>query len=282
MSVDKILVRITAILLVVFLGVLSFFVGANKVPNMHFVNESVDLLNETRDTVMKLSAASLAVSVGITLLPDDYATPLANTLADMSKYCILILGMVFLEKLMLIEGVPIALKLVIPAACVLYIIFVLTGKELFKSFSFKLFVFALAMIFVVPISTHFADIISTQYMEYIDDTIDKAEEGNRDNLINLSSVSDKDKGWYEKVSDVFQKAISGVEELFDYFSDIVEKFINSIAILIVVCCGIPVLTCMLFVWIFKQLFQFDGFQMLANKIETRFQDQMKWERRDSE
>lgn len=266
MDIDKVLVQITAILAAVFLGVLSFFVGANKVPRMHFVNESVERLDKTKGTVMELSGASLAVSVGITLLPDDYATPLANTLADMSKYFVLILGMVFLEKLMLIEGIPIALRLVIPGACILLILFFITGREWIKAFSLKLAVLGLAMIFVVPISTFCSDAISTHYMDYVNDTIEKASEGDNDKLLNLSSVQDRNKGWYEKVSDIFQKAISGVEELFKYFSDMVEKFINSIAILIVVCCGIPVLTCMLFVWLFKQLFQFDGFRVLADKI----------------
>ena len=91
------------------------------------------LLDDTKETVMKFSAATLAVSVGITLLPDDYATPLANTLADMSKYFVVILGMIFFEKLMVIEGVPIAFRFVIPFACCLYVIYIASMKEVFKS-----------------------------------------------------------------------------------------------------------------------------------------------------
>ncbi len=112
-TTERRLIGLAKILIAILIGVVSFYVCAGKVSETSFFQESIERLDDTKETVMKFSAATLAVSVGITLLPDDYATPLANTLADMSKYFVVILGMIFFEKLMVIEGVPIAFRFVI-------------------------------------------------------------------------------------------------------------------------------------------------------------------------
>ncbi len=264
---DRTAKKITCALVALLIGVISAFICADRVPDAKVFNDSIERLDETKETVMKFSAATLAVSVGITLLPDDYATPLASELADLNKYFILILGMIFFEKLMVVEGVPIAFRFVIPLCCFLYILYLASSKEILKSLAVKLFAFAMAMVIVVPCATYFSDVVCAEYQEYIDETINMAEAGN-EKINELSLPSGEGKSFFERVSDVFQTAITGVKDLFDYFSRIIEKCINSIAILIVVSCGVPVLTFMLFIWIFKQLFQIQGVQALADRISA--------------
>lgn len=258
------MIKILAALLI---SVISIYVCSGRAANFSFFNDSIVRLDNTKETVMKFSAATLAVSVGITLLPDDYATPLANTLAEMSKYFIVILGMIFFEELMINEGIPIAFAYLIPLACLLYIAYVLSLKEIFKSLAVKLWIFAIAMILVVPCSTYFSDVVCAKYKTYINETIDIAQKGT-EKIKEISLPAKDNQSYYERVSEIFQTAINGIKELFDYFSMVIEKCINAIAMLLVVSCAVPVLTFMLFVWLFKQLFQFQGTQFVADRINT--------------
>ncbi len=248
------LVKLTKILFVTFIAILSVCICAKQISNLHFYSDSLERLEKSKDTVIEFSAAALAVSVGITLLPDDIASSLAQTISDISKYCVVILGMIFLEKLMVVEGSTLAFLYIIPAACILYALFVLTNKTVLKEFAKKLFILALMMILVVPLSTTLADNISVKYMEYVDDTISDAKLGT-DKINEITTGSNEDQKWYERVSGVFKTSISDINELFQYFSDIVERCINSVAILLVVSFAIPFLSCAFFVWLLNQLFQ---------------------------
>ena len=253
------------VLLAAFISVFSIFICANKVAEAPFFSSTTENLEDTKATVMKLSASTLAVSVAITLLPDDYATPLADSLADMTKYFVLILGTVFLEKLMVTEGVPIAFRYVVPVACLLFLLYFLTKKELFKSFATKVTALALALILVVPCGIHLAEFICEDSLIYVEETIDSAEEG-MDKIDEITEPVNEDKSWYDNISGIFQTAISGVKDLFDYFSNIVKKCINATAILIIVSCVIPVLTFLFFVWILNQLFQLQTLQFVTGKV----------------
>ena len=263
-SDEKTLKKILLVLLLVFLAVFSIFVCANKATELGFFSNSVEKLDETKDTVMKFSGATLAVSVGITLLPDDYATPLAEELAELSEYVILILGMLFLEKMIVLEGVPMVFAYVIPCACLFYGLYVLTKKETFKSFGTKLVALSLAVVLVVPCGTALSNRLGAGYMGYVQDTFSTAETG-ADQVDEISSTGNADASFFDKVSNVFQTAISGVKELFDYFSNLVKKCIHSIAILVVTSLVIPVLTFVFLLWLINQLFQFNSFYSVSNK-----------------
>ena len=53
------------------------------------------------ETVLKLTASSTAASAGITAIPGDAGTPIAEKLADFSEYGILILCVLYAEKYLL-------------------------------------------------------------------------------------------------------------------------------------------------------------------------------------
>ena len=72
------------VLLAVFFIILSIFVLAYEVPKCKFVQSTIDSLEESRNQLMDFSGATITTSLAITALPDDFGTPLADTLADMN------------------------------------------------------------------------------------------------------------------------------------------------------------------------------------------------------
>ena len=87
------------------IAALSFFVASAKLPETDFVKDSLESVEASGNTVMRLSAATLSASLAISALPDDFATPLADSLADMNFYLVAILVALFLEKILIRYGI---------------------------------------------------------------------------------------------------------------------------------------------------------------------------------
>ena len=135
----------------------------------------------------------------------------------------------------MVEGIKIALACVIPFACVLYAIYVLSTKEVFKDFAKKLLILGIAVVTVIPVSTHFTETVCDDYMTYVNQTIEETEAG-ADEINNSDSV------------------IQNVGNMLDYFKNVVRKCVNSVAIMVVITFVVPLLVLMLFRWLLKELF----------------------------
>ena len=132
------------------IAALSFFVATAALPKTNFVKHSLESVEDSSDTVMRFSAATLSASLAISALPDDFATPLADSLADMNLYFVAILVVLLLEKLLIRYGIQAAFGILIPLACFIGGLFTVTKRSLLKSLAVRLCVLALAAAFVVP------------------------------------------------------------------------------------------------------------------------------------
>lgn len=77
---------------------ISFFVVAKYTSSTEFNARIIASLDEKKTTVMELTAASTAASAAITLIPGDVGTPIADKLADLSGYFLIVLCAIYLEK----------------------------------------------------------------------------------------------------------------------------------------------------------------------------------------
>lgn len=241
------------ILLAVFLIVFSFTVLSCKVPETKFVQESVEYLEESQNTVMKFSGTTIATSLAISALPDDFASPLAGTISDLNMYFIFLFAVIFVEKLIVLEGVKLALKWIIPAACILYIVSLFFTKEVFQKFAVKLLILGLSIIMVIPISTHVTESVCADYLDYVEETINETDAG-ASKINDVMNSGDKDTTFFEKISNAFKTAIQSVSDLLTYFKNVIKKCMNSVAIMIVTTFVVPMLILLLFRWLLKELF----------------------------
>lgn len=241
------------ILLAVFLMFFSFMVLSCKVPETKFVQESVEYLEESQNTVMKFSGTTIATSLAISALPDDFASPLAGTISDLNTYFIFLFAVIFVEKLIVLEGVKLALKWIIPAACILYIVSLFFTKEVFQKFAVKLLILGLSIIMVIPISTHVTESVCADYLDYVEETINETDAG-ASKINDVMNSGDKDTTFFEKISNAFKTAIQSVSDLLTYFKNVIKKCMNSVAIMIVTTFVVPMLILLLFRWLLKELF----------------------------
>ncbi len=241
------------ILILVLIGVFSFFVITSWLPDRGFIKDSIESVEESSNTVMKFSAATLSTSLAISALPDDFATPLADSLADMNIYFIAILVMLHFEQLLIRYGVKLAFAIAIPAACGIGILSILLKKDLLKGIAAKVAVLGLAVALVVPCSTHITNYIAADLKAYVENTIADTEDGG-DKLNEAMEGGTEEQTMFEKLSDLFQTAINDMSNLMTHFQNTIRKCMNSIAILILTNCLMPIVNFFILKWILKETF----------------------------
>ncbi len=262
--------KILFALIPIVIALLSFFVIARFTSSTEFNAKTIQSLDDKKTTVMELAAASTAASAAITLIPGDVGTPIANKLADLSSYFLIVLCAIYLEKyLVTITGYA-AFKILVPIACVFFSGYLLWRKEILRVVAQKFLLFGLAVYLVIPASVKVADMIETTYASSIESTIETAKQTTDeiesetgesgqvdDKSSNEKSQSDSDSdskenaggffsGLFNKVQEVVSTATANVE-------NVLNNFIEALAILLVTSCLIPILVLIFFVWLVKML-----------------------------
>lgn len=245
--------KLAKILFFLFIAVFSFTVLTRKIPEMEVMQTTITHLEDNQNVIMAFSGASLGLSLGISALPDDFASPLANTVSDLNTYFIILFAVLFVEKLIVVEGTKIALAYIIPSACILYSIAILTTKETFKNIASKLLILGISLVIVIPASTHFTKTVCADYIAYVDETIAETDAGAA-KISEIMSAGDEDSTVFDKLTDAFKTAVQGVSDLLTYFRNVIKKCVNSIAILLVTNFVLPILILMFFRWLLKELF----------------------------
>lgn len=233
---------------------LSYFVVATRLPESKFIQDSLESVEESSNTVMRFSAATLSTSLAISALPDDFGTPLADSLADMNIYFVAILVVLFLEKLLIRYGIRAAFAILIPLACFAWSCFIVTKWNILNGLAVRLCVLGLAVAFVIPCSTHITDIVASDLTSYVDETIQETEDG-AGKLNEAMEDGTGDKTMFDKLSDLFQTAVHGITDLLLHFQNTIRRCMNAIAILILTNCLVPLLTFFVLKWILGEIFQ---------------------------
>ena len=236
-----------------FIAIFSIVVLARKIPEAEFVQNTVDRLEESQNTIMAFSGTTIATSLAISALPDDFASPLASTVSDLNTYFVFMFAVLFVEKLLVVEGIKIALMYIIPIACLLYVLSLLTAREMFKNFGIKLMILGISIIFVIPFSTHFTETVCEDYLDYVDETIAEADAGAA-KINEVMASGNEESSFFDKLSNAFKTAIQSVTDLLNYFKNVIKKCVNSVAIMLVTTFVVPLLMLMLFRWLLKELF----------------------------
>ena len=248
---NKTLSRILRAVIPLLVAAASIFVIAGYAASPQFHASTIASLDEKTGTVLELTAASAAASAAITLLPGDTATPIADKLAELSSYFLIVISAIYLEKyLTTITGYA-AFMILIPAACVLLSVNAFAGKELLRRIAWKLMVFGLAVALVIPASVKVSDMIDETYSTSIQATIDAA--------IQTSDQVPAEEGEEaeEEEAGGLRKFISGVKDTVtgtgDNIKRVLNNFVNALAVMLVTSCLIPILVMLFFIWLTKIL-----------------------------
>ena len=233
-------------------ALVSFYKVADYAASPETHRQTIEALEEKKATVMKLTGAATGVSVAITMIPGDAATPIAEKLADLSTIFLLVFSAIYLEKyLVTITGYA-AFKLLIPLACGAGIVAVLFRSHVAKQLAAKLAVFGLAIVLVIPASVGISNLIEDTYHSSIQSTIDLAldttEEIEEDAELNAAKEEEKKGNFFSELLSTVTETVSVVT---DKVENVLNHYLEALAVLLVTSCVIPVLVLFFFVWLVK-------------------------------
>lgn len=274
---------IAVILLLV--AILSVTVIGKYVSAPENHQKTIASLDEKKQTVMELTAASTVTSALITLLPGDTATPIAEKMADVSGYLLIVLCAIYLEKYLVTITGYVAFTYLIPAACVLWILNLFFANATVRKLAAKLAVFGIAIFLVVPASVKISDLIGDTYQAQIEATIEDAKStqnilensdpgndtgeaeigtgtteaatANTQEKTNSESGSvlnifdwakDAFSSAKDSVANVVENVTISTEELVQKVENSLNHFIEAVAVMIITSCVIPMLVLLLFFW----------------------------------
>ena len=149
--------KIMIIALMVLLAVLSFTVIAPRAADPANHKHSIEQTEDKIASVMTLSGGAAATSATLSLLPGDMCTPLAEQLAELAKYFLLILSALYLEKFLISLSGYITFAFLIPIACICVCIAVAAGKKNLTRTAARIALIGLIIFFIVPASVMLSD-----------------------------------------------------------------------------------------------------------------------------
>ena len=245
--------RIVLAVLAVALALASFFVAGSHFSNPETYRKTVAALDEKRETVMNLVGASTGSSAAISLLPGDAGTPIAEKLVDLSSDFLVVIAAIYLEKYLLTILGFAAFKVLVPVACVLFVLAMAVwrnpvGRSVLLRLSSKLALFGLAVFLVVPVSVRVSGMIEETYKASINETIATAEQTT--DAIEDSADDGKATDSTNPLSFLLQMP-EELNKLTEAARSSLNNFIEALAVMIVTSCIIPILVLVFFLWLAK-------------------------------
>lgn len=251
--------RTIGVILLLSIALLSIFVLSKMASSPGFYLKTLNTLDEKKSTVMQLTAATAATSTILSAIPGDATTPIANQIAELSSYLLIVIGSIFLEKILLTLTGYISFSFIIPIACVLYGIFLFTGRKSLQAVAIKLGIFAIAIVMVIPVSVKLGDLIDNTYQTQINQTIEQALDGADSNVENNNEHSSnadlaKSDNLLDKIKDSISNVGDAVSEGLQKGEKKLNEFIDAIAVMLITSCVIPIAVLLFILWITKIIF----------------------------
>lgn len=233
-------------------ALVSFIPLAERAEAQETHEQTVQAIDQKIETVLKLTATSTVASAGLSAIPGDTATPIAEKLADFSEYFLVILSVLYAEKYLLTIIGAATFRILIPAACLIAALGLVWSPVAMRKLAGKLFTVGIALYLVIPLSIRVSDMIYATYQTSIDSTIASAEQL-ADDAAGLAQESDGAEESPGLISGIISRLTEGAESLTERAAEILNRFVETLAVMIVTSCVIPILVLLFFLWIIKLL-----------------------------
>ena len=244
-------IKVLKVVVPIVLALISAFVLSKYATSVDYHESTIQSLDEKKETVMELAAASTAASAAITLIPGDAATPIAEEIAELSTYFLIVICAIYLEKYLLTITGFAAFVIFIPAACVLFAANVFAKKASYESLAKKLAIFGLAIVLLIPASVRVSSMIETTYEASINETIETAKETTE--AIGENLDEEDESVW----AGILSKLENGVSTVTTGAEKVLNNFIEALAVMIITSCVIPIVVLVFFVWLVKMILGID-------------------------
>lgn len=241
--------RVLVAVLLILAAAISFFLVADKLSSNALFSDTLASIDQKTERVLALSASSAAISTGITLIPGDAGSPIAQKIADLTGYFLLILTVLYTEKNLLAVLGTIVFKCVIPIALCVLALLQFQNVEWLRALAIKLIVFSLVVFLAIPVSLIISDTVYQNHQDILE-----TAEAEADQITETTSQLTDANGSQNVISSILSRLKETTSGLVSKAAQMLNRFIESIAIMIVTTCVIPLVVLALILWLANKLF----------------------------
>ena len=223
--------------------------AASAATHPHSIEQTEDKIA----SVMTLSAGAAATSATLSLLPGDMCTPLAEQLAELAKYFLLVLSALHLEKFLITLSGFITFGVLIPVACGFLSWYVAFDDKNARTTAGKLALIGMVIFLIVPASVLLSDKIYQTQSDKVAETINEYND--------LEIEGDSDSGIFSDFTTITNNTV-------DKITSFVSSLLESLAVMIVTSCVVPALVFVFLVWMVKTIFSANVLTLDSKSIEA--------------
>lgn len=272
--------QISFIVALVVLALLSGFVARPHFADTKTWDSTIEVIDQKKGNVLALTTSCVALSAGITALPGDTGTPVAEQLAQLSGNLGIVLAVLYLEKYLLTILWSVGLGILIPLALVLFAVSLgIHGRwstsAVLRRAATRVLVVAVIGMALVPASVWVSQKVDETYQVSIEQAEQKATEASKTSSTKSEKKSEttENKNVLEQLTDgasslltsVTDSAKSMTDEVVQQVTDLIE----GVIVMIVTSCVIPLLVLAAFLWLGHTLLGID-ISGPANYLTGRF------------
>lgn len=273
--------QIGFIVALVVLALLSGFVARPHFADTKTWDSTIEVIDQKKGNVLALTTSCVALSAGITALPGDTGTPVAERLAQLSGNLGIVLAVLYLEKYLLTILWSVGLGILIPFALVLFAISLgIHGRwstsTVIRRVATRVLVVAIIGMVLVPASVWVSQKVDETYRVSIEQAQQKAADAADSDSSKASkkkTESTESKNVLEQLADgasgLVTSVTSGAKQMTDEIVQQVTDLIEGVIVMIVTSCVIPLLVLAAFLWLGHVLLGID-ISGPANYLTGRF------------
>lgn len=261
--------QIGFIVALVVLALLSGFVVRPHFADTKTWDSTIEVIDQKKGNVLALTTSCVALSAGITALPGDTGTPVAEQLAQLSGNLGIVLAVLYLEKYLLTILWSVGLGILIPFALVLFAVSLgIHGRwstsTVLRRVATRVLVVAVIGMALVPASVWVSQKVDETYRVSIEQAQQKAADAADSDSSKASkkkTESTESKNVLEQLADgasgLVTSVTSGAKQMTDEIVQQVTDLIEGVIVMIVTSCVIPLLVLAAFLWLGHTLLGID-------------------------
>ena len=260
--------QIGFIVALVVLALLSGFAARPHFADTKTWDSTIEVIDQKKGNLLALTTSCVALSAGITALPGDTGTPVAEQLAQLSGNLGIVLAVLYLEKYLLTILWSVGLGILIPFALVLFAVSLgIHGRwstsTVLRRVATRVLVVAVIGMALVPASVWVSQKVDETYQVSIEQAEQKATEASKTSSTKSEKKSEttENKNVLEQLTDgassLITSVTSGAKQMTDEIVQQVTDLIEGVIVMIVTSCVIPLLVLAAFLWLGHTLLGID-------------------------
>ena len=234
--------------------------------NAETYSHSVTFLEERLENANKLVIGSGSASFIVSMFPDDTGTPIANQLAKISSFLLVVISAILLEKYLITAMGLVASVVIFPLACLLGIGSVLIQTDYRRKlaeYAVRVAIFGICILLVIPLGCIGGRAVEDLNRDSINRAMTNAREAN--SIVEQIPEGEK-QNIFSKVGDFFSGIWNSATQAYDWGKTVLANYMSSVAVMLVTTIAVPILLLLAFIWTVKYLTRKDFAALLLSSL----------------